>query len=72
METPGNKEVIDALNTVFLNGYDLTDKENEFILDCINNINTIEYLQSNIQNMTPVAISIYNKLEKLYNELEEQ
>ena len=71
MENPDNKEVIDALNTVFLSGYDLSEEENEFILDCINSPNAIDYLRSNLESKNIVAISIYNKLEKLYNEMEE-
>jgi hypothetical protein len=71
MENPSNKEVIDALNVVFLSGYNLTQEENEFILDSINNPNTIEFIKSNIENKNPTAISIYEKLEKLYNEMEE-
>lgn len=71
MENPDNKEVIDALNEVFLSGYNLSEEENEFILDSINTPNTIEYIKSNIESRNPIAISIYQKLEKLYNELEE-
>lgn len=71
MENPSNKEVIDALNVVFLSGYNLTQEENEFILDSINNQNTIEFIKTNIENKNPIAISIYEKLEKLYNEMEE-
>lgn len=71
MENPSNKEVIDALNIVFLSGYNLSEKEKEFILDSINNPNTIEFIKSNIENNNLIAISIYQKLEKLYNEMEE-
>jgi hypothetical protein len=70
MENPDNKEVIDALNTVFLNGYNLSEEENEFILDCINSSNAIEFLRSNLESKNIVAISIYGKLENLYNEME--
>ena len=71
MENPDNKEVIDALNTVFLSGYNLTEEENEFILDCINSPNAIEFLRTNLETKNVVAISIYNKLENLYNEMDE-
>ena len=70
MENPDNKEVIDALNTVFLNGYNLSEEENEFILECINSSNAIEFLRSSLENKNVVAISIYGKLENLYNEIE--
>ena len=70
MDNPDNKEVIDALNTVFLNGYNLSEEENEFILDCINSNNAIEFLRSSLENKNVVAISIYGKLENLYNEME--
>ena len=52
MENPSNKEVIDALNVVFLSGYNLSQEENEFILDSINNPNTIEFIKSNIESIS--------------------
>ena len=71
MENPENKEVIDALN-VILEGNMLSNIEKEFIVDCINNSNPIEFLQKNILNSDPNAISIYNKLEKYYNDLDQK
>ena len=70
MENPANKEVIDALNTI-LEGNMLSDHEKEFIIDCINNPTPIDFLQQSLLNSEKIAISIYSKLEKHYNENEE-
>ena len=70
MENPANKEVIDALNTI-LEGNMLSDHEKEFIIDCINNPTPIDFLQKSLINSEEIAISIYSKLEKHYNENEE-
>ena len=70
MENPGNKEVIDALNTI-LEGNILTKEENVFIIDCINNPTPLYFLQKSLSNSNQIAISIYTKLEKYYNQIEE-
>jgi len=70
MENSANKEVIDALNTI-LEGNMLSDEEKEFIIDCINNPDPIDFLQKSLLNSSQNAISIYSKLEKYYNEIEE-
>jgi hypothetical protein len=70
MENPANKEVIDALNTI-LEGNMLSDQEKEFIIDCINNSTPIDFLQKSLLDSDQNAISIYSKLEKYYNEIEE-
>ena len=65
-----NKEIIDALNTI-LEANILSDQEKVFIMDCINNPTPIDFLQKSLLNSDQNAISIYTKLEKHYNEIEE-
>jgi hypothetical protein len=70
MENPANKEVVDALNTI-LEGNMLSDEEKVFIMDCVNNPDPIDFLQKSLLDSDQNAISIYSKLEKYYNEIEE-
>lgn len=69
MERPSNSEVIDALKTI-LEANILGDSEIDFINECINNDNPIMFLQNNLNKEESVAISIYNKLDIYYNEIE--
>ena len=42
-----------------------------FIIDCINNNTPLYFLQKSLSNSNQIAISIYTKLEKYYNQIEE-
>jgi len=71
MENPGIQEVINALN-ILLEVDILTDVERSFINECKECKNPVEYLQKSLDDYYPVAISIYQKLEKFYNDTEEK
>ena len=63
-----NSEIIESLD-VILEANILSEDEKEFIYECKADLNPVKFLTKKLAQENLTALSIYGKLENLYNDI---